>query len=403
MSLWELKLVGKLSVFQFGDEIMKRVSFISMVLITCCGLFFVAGCQEQAKMPDTSQGKLTETPVLTNSDNAQNSAKPAKTTNSSSQTINSKLASAKKGPRITFKNEVHDFGELKPITKNKCEFTFTNTGDAELKIKNVRSTCGCTVAQLSKKNYAPGESGTIKVVYTSTARAASINKVIYVTSNDKTRPRVGLTLKGKTVLPVRHTPTSMKLLLNEKNAKCPNITLTCVDNQPFAIKSFTATAGCMSAVFDPNVKQTKFVIEPKVDLTKLERALSGNITIGLTHPKCRSVSIHYSVMPRFNLNPSSLLVQNVEPGQTTNRIVWVVNNYKEDFEIESLTSKAGYIKVLSKEKLGTRYKLELQITPPAPEPNEKLRVFKDSLVIKIKGGKELTVYCRGFYSTKPKT
>ncbi|UCG49798.1 MAG: DUF1573 domain-containing protein [Phycisphaerales bacterium] len=35
-----------------------------------------------------------------------------------------------------------------------------------LKITNVKAACGCTVVQLDKREYAPGESGVIKVTYT---------------------------------------------------------------------------------------------------------------------------------------------------------------------------------------------------------------------------------------------
>ncbi|MDH4241829.1 MAG: DUF1573 domain-containing protein [Phycisphaerae bacterium] len=51
-------------------------------------------------------------------------------------------------------------------TKNTCEFRFTNTGRGQLKIGNISRTCGCTVFHLDKNEYAPSETGTIKVIYT---------------------------------------------------------------------------------------------------------------------------------------------------------------------------------------------------------------------------------------------
>jgi hypothetical protein len=57
-------------------------------------------------------------------------------------------------------------GRIGQRTKNTCELTFTNTGRASLKITKIKTTCGCTVTQLEKREYAPGESGTIKVTYT---------------------------------------------------------------------------------------------------------------------------------------------------------------------------------------------------------------------------------------------
>ncbi len=61
-------------------------------------------------------------------------------------------------PKISFEQTVCDLGQVGLGTKNSCEFKFKNTGQGPLKITNVKSTCGCTVAQLEKKEYAPGES-----------------------------------------------------------------------------------------------------------------------------------------------------------------------------------------------------------------------------------------------------
>jgi hypothetical protein len=69
-------------------------------------------------------------------------------------------------PRISFEKTVYDLGEVGQGTKNTCEFSFTNTGRSLLKIGNISRTCGCTVFQLDKKEYAPNETGVIKVSYT---------------------------------------------------------------------------------------------------------------------------------------------------------------------------------------------------------------------------------------------
>jgi len=70
-------------------------------------------------------------------------------------------------PRISFEKTVFDLGDVGQGTKNSGEFSFTNTGRGLLKIGEISRTCGCTVFQLDKKEYAAGETGTIKVIYTS--------------------------------------------------------------------------------------------------------------------------------------------------------------------------------------------------------------------------------------------
>ncbi|MHC4088355.1 MAG: DUF1573 domain-containing protein [Planctomycetota bacterium] len=92
--------------------------------------------------------------------------------------------------RISFENTVCDLGDVGQGTKNECEFRFTNTGRGLLKIGKISRTCGCTVFQLDKKEYAPNETGTIKVIYTSGKATVTTQKIIYVPTNDKDNPRV---------------------------------------------------------------------------------------------------------------------------------------------------------------------------------------------------------------------
>jgi len=58
-------------------------------------------------------------------------------------------------PKVFFEKTVCDLGEVGQGTKNTCEFRFTNTGRDLLKIGKISRTCGCTVFQLDKKEYAP--------------------------------------------------------------------------------------------------------------------------------------------------------------------------------------------------------------------------------------------------------
>ncbi|MHC4653917.1 MAG: DUF1573 domain-containing protein [Planctomycetota bacterium] len=85
-------------------------------------------------------------------------------------------------PRISFEKMVCDLGEVGQGTKNTCEFRFTNTGRGLLKIGKISRTCGCTVFKLDKKEYAPNETGTIKVSYTS-GKSTGIKKLRKSASN----------------------------------------------------------------------------------------------------------------------------------------------------------------------------------------------------------------------------
>jgi hypothetical protein len=109
-------------------------------------------------------------------------------------------------PRISFEKTVCDLGDVGQGTKNTCEFKFTNTGQALLKIGKINRTCGCTVFELDKKEYAPGQKGTIKVSYIAGKATALRQKHIYVPSNDKDNPKVKLTIKARVVQLIEAIP-----------------------------------------------------------------------------------------------------------------------------------------------------------------------------------------------------
>lgn len=90
---------------------------------------------------------------------------------------------------IEFENPVYDFGSVVDGEMVKKTFTFTNTGDKNLVLFNVQTTCGCTVPEdWPKHPIAPGEKGEIKVIFNSNNRVGAVNKTIRVEAN--TNPTV---------------------------------------------------------------------------------------------------------------------------------------------------------------------------------------------------------------------
>jgi len=128
---------------------------------------------------------------------------------------------------------VHDFGDVGPQTNNLCEFRFTNAGNSTLKIGEIKNTCGCTPFVLKKRQYAPGESGTLKVNYFSEVQRGQTTKNLELYSNDRTQPKVILAVKANITMKVNYEPKTLSLLLNKENADCQQITLASIDNQPF--------------------------------------------------------------------------------------------------------------------------------------------------------------------------
>lgn len=402
---------------------MKRISLILVLLGIGCILLSQAGCEEAEKSAQESE-PVVEAPVETAAvaepapEPVKAKPEPAKVQPAPgrlepvSETLKPEVVEPKavaeeavakadpnaSGARIKFDNLIHDFGDMDPDSSNVAEFGFKNVGNALLKILNVKTDCGCTAYTLEKKEYEPGESGTLKIKYHSVARSGAVTRRIVVTSNDPVEPNVTLTLKGRVVERVAYEPMKLNLLLKGGDETLPTITLTSLDGKPFSIKGIKSSVNAISAQFDPAVEATKFVLQLKVDKEQLQKVSNGIVEIELTHPAAKSVSIPFSALTRFKLNPPTIILFDAEPGKPVVRDgITILNNYQEEFEIESVKSKEGITKVVKQGKIRYGYTFSLQITPPDSADKQR---FSDEISIQIKDGELLKIKCQGFYTRK---
>ncbi len=73
-------------------------------------------------------------------------------------------------------------------------FAFTNNSDQTVTIKSVRSSCGCTVPELEKREYQPGEAGEIKALFTFGTRTGAQRKSISVVTDETDQVETNLLL-----------------------------------------------------------------------------------------------------------------------------------------------------------------------------------------------------------------
>jgi len=326
---------------------MRLRYFVLVSFVACCGLLFSSGCQSQAE----SEAEPAALSPETNEQDAGGAA-----------------------PKITFSKLGHDFGDVSPNKLYKADIEFTNSGDGTLEITKVSRCCGVN-AKLAggKQRYAPGESGAVHLEWRSGSQPMVFTRELVVHSNDKANPAITLRIRAKIVLKVTWEPKRLRLALDDDSAAGQNLTIKSLDGRPFSITSFNSSGDCITADFDPSVEATKFVIEPKIDTEKLPNNLKGRIMIGLSHPDGNSAIILFDVLPRYTITPPLLIFFYAEPGKPITRKISVLNNYKKDFDIESLSSKSGAVnlKVLNKRKITNGYQLEVELTPPPSEGKMK--------------------------------
>ena len=113
-------------------------------------------------------------------------------------------------PAIEFSSTSHDFGRVPDAGTYRASFAFTNTGGEALRIESVTAGCGCTTPSLAKMLYAPGESGTIDVVFNPKGKADSQPRTMKVVCNAQPQNVVELAIHADISPVLRIDPTFVK-------------------------------------------------------------------------------------------------------------------------------------------------------------------------------------------------
>ncbi len=98
---------------------------------------------------------------------------------------------------ISFEKTTHDFGQIQMASGLvSYDFVFKNTGNADLKILQVKTSCGCTAPEYPSTNIKPGASQKIKITFNPQGRPGPFHKSITVVINNPDKPNTVLFIKG---------------------------------------------------------------------------------------------------------------------------------------------------------------------------------------------------------------
>jgi hypothetical protein len=92
-----------------------------------------------------------------------------------------------------------DFGQVKEGQVLKHVFTFKNESTKTLKIKDINTSCGCTVSQAKKMVLLPQETTTIEVKFDSKGYSGPVKQYVYVHTDDLDNPVIRFIIKAQVV------------------------------------------------------------------------------------------------------------------------------------------------------------------------------------------------------------
>jgi hypothetical protein len=95
-------------------------------------------------------------------------------------------------PRLELPSAYYDFGRIPKRPDVAHVFAVQNTGDADLEIDNLVTSCGCTTADLSASIIPPGQRADLLVTFDPDFHAAEgrVTRLVWFATNDPAQPWV---------------------------------------------------------------------------------------------------------------------------------------------------------------------------------------------------------------------
>ena len=117
---------------------------------------------------------------------------------------------------LTLERSVVDFGLVYDNESVVARVKITNTGNAQLKIDKVNTTCGCTVGRLQKRQLEPGESTTATLTFDPTGKNGDESKVVTFVTNDPAQANHTVTVKAQVIPLWELEPTKLQFVFRTK-------------------------------------------------------------------------------------------------------------------------------------------------------------------------------------------
>jgi hypothetical protein len=277
-------------------------------------------------------------------------------------------ASSGPPPKIAVPDAVFDFGAAPQGPPVVHSFTIRNTGQADLVIGSVQSSCGCTVAQTSKKLLHPGESTQITATFDTRHERGNVSRQIDVFSNDPKTPDQALTIKGTVTVEAEAVPGELSFGTLRKGAGAEQtiaIRQLGKGSGFQVIKTSNTNAHILVSRLPANGASARFQIKvaPEMPIGPFE----DTITIATNHQPIE-VPLYGTVVGDLKTEPAQVSFGILPHGQGAVRYVRLVNGSPHPVAVKAVksTNSAVTAKAAPLEN-GKQYRITLELRPGIPD------------------------------------
>ena len=245
-------------------------------------------------------------------------------------------------PQIQVDEATYNFGDVHvTAATEKIEHVYKiqNSGDTDLVIEKVKTSCGCTTASLSTKLLAPGDSVDLSAKLSLKGRNGNMTKSITIESNDPQSPKLRLELKVNALREVTLQPRFVTFRVDPKTSSAPDRSIVLIfdGDKDYHLTSIVTNNVPFCSIEQKTVREGKeyhILVKLKENAAATKSRKTGKLLIHTDHPDYTAIEVPISyhifsqpVRTAVSVYPSTIrLPKHLEAGKTYTHALLVRSN-----------------------------------------------------------------------------
>jgi hypothetical protein len=268
-------------------------------------------------------------------------------------------------PQVTIMPPEIDFGRLEQHQVREGSLTIYNNGDETLEILDVKSSCGCTVAEPAVSSLAPGENTSLHVTFDSKTFQGDQQKPVTIYTNDPARSEIQIMVTAFVYVPVMVYPPHKSVAFNKVtigHSAEQSIGFEAVEAETLALEVSRARADLFDVAIrptpgNPRRQEAVITVRPDAPIGVFREIVS--FKTGVADQPFIDIETNGSVVAPLELQPGFVNFRYVTPNKELGRVFQLrvhdgrdVNVVRAEIDLPGFTAsveekdpRSGMIKV----------------------------------------------------------
>jgi hypothetical protein len=308
-------------------------------------------------------------------------------------------------PKLVIRKLEHNFGEIKRGGVAQHSFTFKNEGKADLEIKRVAPSCGCTASEFTKV-VPPGQEGKITLMFNSEGFNGAVSKTAEIYTNDPARPQ--FTLMMNAVVTGDETPQGRRIgpfivgPTNQWSGRAPQgssvsglITITNAAGQPIKITKLDPNGSAFNVSLQTLEEGKRYSVSFSSSTTLPVGSHKQVVRLTTDSKEAPGLELQLEavVYPAVSVSPASLTFENLRVSDPemeislVSKFLWVRSGRGAELEVKSVASDLPFVKVKTETEPGAGGSIILRVgfseKPPKGTHTGKIRIETNNADAKV--------------------